>query len=105
MTKENIVEKLELLNNFFELSVDEIDTQEETLKYPPLNHYLKSSKHGSKPKTASAKLLTKLTDDVLNKSAFWEMKLPLGYIDFAIPKNKLNPLMIELKPAFDRDGG
>ena len=29
------------------------------------------------------------------------MKVPLGFIDFAIQENKVNPLMIELKPAFD----
>ena len=71
MTKENIIEELEVLNGFAKLSVEEINTLEETLKYPPLNHYLESLKHGSKPETASAELLRKLTDDVLNKSGIF----------------------------------
>lgn len=102
MTKEGIILELEQLNNYTKISVEEIDVLETTLKYPGLTQYLESLKFGSKPETASAELLRKLTTDVLDKTAFSEVKVELGFIDFAIQENKVNPIMIELKPAFDR---
>lgn len=99
---EEIILDLELLNSKEKLSIDEIDKLEIQIRYEGIGHYLESLKHGTKPETASAELMRALVKDVLQKTSFSEVKIELGFIDFAIQENKVNPLLLELKPAFDR---
>jgi hypothetical protein len=101
-----IIDELEILNANKKLSIDEVDELIKKFEYKELAHYLEALKAGSKPETASAYLLKALADDVLEKGSFAELKLAKGikasFIDFALREEKANPVLIELKPAFDK---
>ncbi|MGI8950317.1 MAG: hypothetical protein ACR2FN_01910 [Chitinophagaceae bacterium] len=99
---EQIIKDLELLNSKDRILIEEIKNIEEQIQYVEIQHFLEALKHGTKPETASADLLKKIADDVLDKTGFSEIKIKGGFIDFAIQENKVNPILIELKPGFDR---
>ena len=99
---EEIILDLELLNSKEKLIIDEINKLEAEIQYEGIKHYLQALKYGTKPETASTELLRALTKDVLKKTSFSEVKIELGFIDFAIQENKVNPILLELKPAFDK---
>src|SRR5829696_5937049 len=99
---DHIIADLELLNSQNKLNLKEIADLEKKIVYNPISHYLQSLKQGSKPESASADLMKKLVEDFLGKTGFSEVKIKEGFIDFAIQEIKVNPILIELKPAFDR---
>ena len=99
---QQIIIDLELLNSKEKLTIEEIEKLQGQIQYEEIQHYLEALKHGTKPETASADLLKKIADDVLDKTGFSEVKIKGGFIDFAIQENKVNPILIELKPGFDK---
>lgn len=102
MNPKIIIEELEKLNYHQKLSLAEMEALENGFTYAPLRHYLQALKHNSKPETASSDLLKKIFENVLAQSPFAEVKLRSGFIDFAIQENSVNPILIELKPGFDK---
>ena len=103
-----IIEEIEQLNAYTRLTVDEIREEQKSFKYPHIRHYLESLIHAAKPETTSAELLRHLADDIFKEEGFSEVKLSVGFGDFIIQENKINPILLELKPAFirteDRNG-
>lgn len=97
-----IIKELEKLNYHQKLSLAEMEDLENSFTYAPLRHYLQALKHNSKPETAASDLLKKIFENVLAQSPFTEVKLKSGFIDFAIQENSVNPILIELKPGFDK---
>ncbi|MBI4646987.1 MAG: hypothetical protein HY738_10455, partial [Bacteroidia bacterium] len=97
-----IIEELDNLNKFKELSINEIDNIIDNFKSIEIKHYLTALKIGTKPESASAELLKRISEIVLQSNGFSEVKIKGGFIDFAIQENIVNPILIELKPAFDK---
>jgi len=102
MDPRQIIEELERLNSFTKLTVEEVREQEKLFKYAPFRHYLESLIYAAKPETISAELLRHLADDIFKEEGFSEVKLSVGFGDFIIQENKINPILLELKPAFVR---
>jgi chemotaxis methyl-accepting protein methylase len=97
----SLIESLEILNSKQKLSLEEINELAQKLPSDEVNTYLEALKFHTKPETAAADLLKKIADVVLDKTGFSEMKIQGGFIDFALQENKVNPILIELKPGFD----
>lgn len=102
MDPRQIIEELEQLNTFTRLTVEEIREEQKSFKYTHINHYLESLIHAAKPETISAELLRHLADDIFKEEGFSEVRLSVGFGDFIIQENKINPILLELKPAFVR---
>jgi len=98
----SIIEELERLNTISKLGFDEVKEQQESFKYPYLQHYLGNILYSGKPETATAELLRHLVEDVLHEEGFSEVKIKAGFADLIIQEKKVNPLVIELKPGFIR---
>jgi hypothetical protein len=98
----NIIGELEILNGIQELSIGELDALIAKFKYIDLQHYLTTFKVGTKPEQATQELLKQLTIDVLQHTGFSEVKIKGGFVDFAIQENVVNPILIELKPGFEK---
>ncbi len=72
-------------------------------KYEPINHYIKSLQHFSKPETATAELFSNLIKDVLQKEIYPEVRIEEGFIDYFLKETNGNPILVELKPLFKLD--
>lgn len=72
-------------------------------KYEPINHYIKSLQHFTKPETATAELFTSIIKEVLRKEVFPEVRIEEGFIDFFMKETGGNPILVELKPLFKLD--
>lgn len=72
--------------------------------YPPLHKYALDLKKGAKPETAAEDLFTALCKDVLGFEPTRQVGLREGFVDFMLPERLGNPLPLELKPLFLRDG-
>jgi len=72
--------------------------------YPPIHKYVLDLKNGAKPESAAEELFTALCKDVLTMQPTRQVGSREGWVDFILPEPKGEPLPLELKPLFKRDG-
>ena len=72
--------------------------------YQPIEKYLLDLKNGSKPESAAEDLFTALCKDVLGFQPTRQVGVMEGYVDFMLSERLGEPLPLELKPLFQRDG-
>src|SRR5208283_5914310 len=72
--------------------------------YQPIAKYLLDLKNGAKPESAAEDLFTALCQDVLGFQPTRQVGSKEGWVDFMLPERKGEPLPLELKPLFQRDG-
>ena len=72
--------------------------------YAPIQKYVLDLKNGAKPETAAEDLFTALCKDVLGFQPTRQVGTGEGWVDFMLPERKGDPLPLELKPLFQRDG-
>jgi hypothetical protein len=75
-----------------------------TSPYAPIQKYILDLKNGAKPETAAEDLFTALCKDVLGFQPTRQVGTGEGWVDFMLPERKGDPLPLELKPLFHRDG-
>ena len=72
--------------------------------YPPIAKYVADLKNRTKPETAAEELFASLCGDLLNITLTRQVGLSEGYVDFVLKERAGDPLPLELKPLFQRDG-
>jgi hypothetical protein len=72
--------------------------------YAPIQKYVLDLKNGAKPETAAEDLFTALCKDILAFQPTRQVGTGEGWVDFMLPERKGEPLPLELKPLFQRDG-
>jgi hypothetical protein len=72
--------------------------------YRPIQKYVLDLKNVTKPETAAEDLFTALCKDVLGFQPTRQVGTGEGWVDFMLPERKGEPLPLELKPLFQRDG-
>jgi hypothetical protein len=72
--------------------------------YAPIQKYVLDLKNGAKPETSAEDLFTALCKDVLSFQPTRQVGTGEGWVDFMLPERKGDPLPLELKPLFHRDG-
>jgi hypothetical protein len=72
--------------------------------YAPIHKYALDLKNGAKPESAAEDLFTALWKDILGFQPTRQVGLMEGYVDFMVPERLGDPLPLELKPLFQRDG-
>jgi hypothetical protein len=72
--------------------------------YEPIQKYVLDLKNAVKPETAAEDLFTALCKDVLGFQPTRQVGSREGWVDFMLPEPKGEPLPLELKPLFQRDG-
>ena len=72
--------------------------------YAPIRKYVLDLKNAVKPETAAEDLFTELCKDVLGFQPTRQVGLREGWVDFMLPEPKGEPIPLELKPLFQRDG-
>ena len=72
--------------------------------YAPVEKYLLDLKNGTKPESAAEDLFTALCKDVLGFQPTRQVGVMEGFVDFMLPERMGDPLPLELKPLFQRDG-
>ena len=72
--------------------------------YQPIAKYLLDLKNGAKPESAAEDLFTALCKDVLGFQPTRQVGVMEGFVDFMLPERMGDPLPLELKPLFQRDG-
>jgi hypothetical protein len=72
--------------------------------YAPIHKYALDLKNGAKPETAAEDLFTALCQDVLGFQPTRQVGVAEGYVDFMLPERMGDPMQLELKPLFQRDG-
>ncbi|HEY9175949.1 MAG TPA: hypothetical protein VI136_27020 [Verrucomicrobiae bacterium] len=72
--------------------------------YAPLHKYALDLKNGAKPESAAEDLFTALCKDLLGFEPTRQVGVREGYVDFMLPERRGEPLPLELKPLFQRDG-
>jgi hypothetical protein len=72
--------------------------------YQPIVKYLHDLKNGSKPESAAEDLLGALCKDLLSFQPTRQVGLDEGFVDFMLPDPMGQPMPLELKPLFQRDG-
>ena len=72
--------------------------------YQPIVKYLLDLKNNTKPESAAEDLLIALCKDVLGFEPTRQVGLREGFVDFMLPERMGDPLPLELKPLFQRDG-
>ena len=72
--------------------------------YAPIQKYVLDLKNAAKPETAAEDLFTALCKDVLGFQPTRQVGTGEGWVDFMLPERKGEPLPLELKPLFQRDG-
>jgi len=105
MKSENLIKELQKLTELNDFEFDEIGEIVNNFKYEPIKFMLKSLQIGSKPEDSTSKLLQSVFSKILSKKngVFTEVKLISGgFADYRIYENKVNPIVIELKPLFYR---
>jgi hypothetical protein len=73
-------------------------------EYEPIQKYVLDLKNVVKPETAAEDLFTALCKDVLGFQPTRQVGSREGWVDFMLPEPKGEPLPLELKPLFQRDG-
>jgi len=72
--------------------------------YAPISKYVLDLKNGAKPESAAEDLFTALCKDVLGIQPTRQVGVAEGYVDFMLPERMGDPMQLELKPLFLRDG-
>jgi hypothetical protein len=72
--------------------------------YTPIEKYVLDLKNVVKPETAAEDLFTALCKDVLRFQPTRQVGSREGWVDFMLPEPRGEPLPLELKPLFQRDG-
>ena len=72
--------------------------------YTPIQKYVLDLKNVVKPETAAEDLFTALCNDVLGFQPTRQVGSGEGWVDFMLPEPMGEPLPLELKPLFQRDG-
>jgi hypothetical protein len=72
--------------------------------YAPIQKYVLDLKNAVKPETAAEDLFTALCKDVLSFQPTRQVGSREGWVDFMLPETMGEPLPLELKPLFQRDG-
>jgi hypothetical protein len=72
--------------------------------YAPIQKYVLDLKNVVKPETAAEDLFTALCQDVLRFQPTRQVGRREGWVDFMLPEPKGEPIPLELKPLFQRDG-
>src|SRR5438094_6793518 len=72
--------------------------------YSPIAKYVLDLKNGSKPESAAEDLFTALCKDVLGFQPTGQVGVAEGVVDFMLPERMGEPMQLELKPLFLRDG-
>jgi hypothetical protein len=72
--------------------------------YAPIQKYVLDLKNVVKPETAAEDLFTALCKDVLDIHPTRQVGSREGWVDFMLPEPKGDPIPLELKPLFQRDG-
>ncbi len=72
--------------------------------YGPISKYVLDLKNGAKPESAAEDLFTALCKDVLGFEPTRQVGVREGYVDFMLPERMGDPMQLELKPLFLRDG-
>ncbi|PYK58600.1 MAG: hypothetical protein DME21_15355, partial [Verrucomicrobia bacterium] len=72
--------------------------------YEPIHKYALDLKNGAKPETAAEDLFTALCKDVLGFQPTRQVGVAEGFVDFMLPERMGEPMQLELKPLFLRDG-
>ncbi len=72
--------------------------------YPPIAKYVADLKNKTKPETAAEELFASLCGDLLSITLTRQVGLSEGYVDFVLKERAGDPLPLELKPLFQRDG-
>jgi len=72
--------------------------------YAPIQKYVLDLKNVVKPETAAEDLFTELCKDVLSFQPTRQVGGGEGWVDFMLPERMGEPLPLELKPLFQRDG-
>jgi hypothetical protein len=72
--------------------------------YPPIAKYVLDLKNGAKPESAAEDLFTALCKEVLGFQPTRQVGVGEGYVDFMLPERMGEPMQLELKPLFLRDG-
>jgi hypothetical protein len=72
--------------------------------YAPIQKYVLDLKNVVKPETAAEDLFTALCKDVLGFQPTRQVGSREGWVDFMLPEPRGEPLPLELKPLFQRDG-
>ncbi len=72
--------------------------------YAPIQKYVLDLKNRAKHETAAEDLFTALCKDVLGFQPTRQVGIVEGWVDFMLLKRKGDPLPLELKPLFQRDG-
>ncbi|MEK7991694.1 MAG: hypothetical protein VSS52_011860, partial [Thiotrichaceae bacterium] len=107
----NILQDLEQLQSFCQLSIVEIEQLQTELGTPALQSYLRTMQFPVKPEAASSDLFKAILPMITssNVDIYSEVRQKEGgYIDFRLQEQKSNPVLLELKPMFvqvkDKDG-
>jgi hypothetical protein len=72
--------------------------------YAAIQKYVLDLKNVVKPETAAEDLFTALCKDVLNFQPTRQVGSGEGWVDFMLPERMGQPMPLELKPLFQRDG-
>jgi hypothetical protein len=72
--------------------------------YEPIQKYVQDLKNIVKPETAAEDLFTALCKDVLRLQPTRQVGARQGWVDFILAEPRGEPLPLELKPLFQRDG-
>ena len=72
--------------------------------YAPIVKYVLDLKNGAKPESAAEDLFTALCKDVLGLQPTGQVGIAEGVVDFMLPERMGEPMQLELKPLFLRDG-
>src|SRR5437879_8134495 len=72
--------------------------------YPAIQKYVLDLKNIVRSETAAEDLFTALCKDVLGFQPTRQVGTGEGWVDFILPERRGEPLPLELKPLFQRDG-
>ena len=72
--------------------------------YAPIQKYVVDLKNVVKPETAAEDLFSALCKDILGFQPTRQVGSREGWVDFMLPEPRGEPLPLELKPLFQRDG-
>ena len=72
--------------------------------YPPIHKYLLDLKNAAKPESAAEDLFVALCMDILEVAPTRHVCVAEGYVDFMLPERTGEPIPLELKLLFKRDG-
>jgi type I restriction-modification system DNA methylase subunit len=102
MDKSAILQSLRDLTSKEEIALEPLlASQSRFSVYSPINKYVLDVTQ-SKPESAAEDLFRSLITDVLGLSVHPQVRTENGFADFAISEGAGEPVLVELKPLFDR---